>query len=133
MKTRNIFILGVALLCSTVLESSCLENEYGTVDLSPKADSYEPVQGTYTFNHPCAMYTAADFARVKASLDDGTAPRAALEAGEAVLPLPWCGGSWCRVRKAPSILKPLFWPEQWVAQILAPGINKLDVHSETQL
>ena len=89
MKTRNIFILGVALLCSTVLESSCLENEYGTVDLSPKADSYEPVQGTYTFNHPCAMYTAADFARVKASLDDGTAPRAVKEEYQALTNSPY--------------------------------------------
>ena len=34
----------------------------------------ERTQAKYVFPHPCAMYSADDFKRVKASLDDGTAP-----------------------------------------------------------
>ena len=34
----------------------------------------ERTQAKYAFPHPCAMYSADDFKRVKTSLDDGTAP-----------------------------------------------------------
>jgi len=44
--------------CGIAAATSCQKNEYGTVDLS--------------YNHPCALYSAADFARVKAAIAAGT-------------------------------------------------------------
>lgn len=73
MKINNI-IITIGLAAFTLLPSSCRENEYGTVDLTPKEDETPSVDATYTFNHPCAMYSQSDFDRVKTSLDNGTAP-----------------------------------------------------------
>lgn len=58
-----------------LLPTSCRENEFGSVDLTmPDTPTTPDVNATYTFNHPCAMYTADDFARVKAELDGNTIP-----------------------------------------------------------
>lgn len=72
MKVKNI-IIASGLAAFTLLPSSCRENEWGSVDLIMPDD--KPVlSGEYTFSHPCAMYSQADFDYVKASLDNGTAP-----------------------------------------------------------
>lgn len=73
---------------SILLPSSCRENEYGTVDLTLTEDN-TTVDTTYTFQHPCAMYSGEDFARVKASLDDGTAPTEVVEAFQALKNSPY--------------------------------------------
>jgi len=72
--------MGLALLLTGGL-ASCQTNEWGTVDLTltEQDDIYEPVNESYTYNHPCAMFSQADFDRVKASLDDGSAPAAVVE------------------------------------------------------
>ncbi len=71
---RNIIKIAGAALLMVVLTSSCQENEHGTVDLSlPEKPSV--VEAKYTYNHPSAMYSDVDFDRVKAMLDDGTAPQ----------------------------------------------------------
>ena len=58
-----------------LLPTSCMENEFGSVDLTmPETPTTPDVNATYTFNHPCAMYTADDFARVKTELDGNTIP-----------------------------------------------------------
>lgn len=74
MKANSIIISGLALLLA--VQTSCRENEYGTVDLTMPSDTtkYEDIDAVYTFNHPCAMYSQSDFDRVKASLDGDTAP-----------------------------------------------------------
>lgn len=63
----------VAAFFVTLSTSSCQENEYGTVDLSGYKPAEVPEEGI-VYNHPVALYTADDFARVKTSLADGTAP-----------------------------------------------------------
>lgn len=66
---KNIFTTSALMVALTM--TACQKNEYGTVDLS----GYEPVaQPSIVYNHPCALYTADDFARVKTELSNGTAP-----------------------------------------------------------
>jgi len=73
MNKKSFIIAGLAALM--LLPTSCRENEFGSVDLTMPDTPVEPdVTTTYTFNHPCAMYTAEDFARVKAELDGNTIP-----------------------------------------------------------
>lgn len=61
----------VAITTIATISVSCQENEYGTVDLS----GYEPeTTDSLVYNHPCALYTPEDFARVKAELANGSAP-----------------------------------------------------------
>ena len=68
--------MSLALLLA--VQTSCRENEFGTVDLTmpDNEEIYTPVAAQYTYNHPCAMFNQEDFDRVKKSLDDGTAPQA---------------------------------------------------------
>ena len=40
----------------------------------PETPTDPGVNATYTFNHPCAMYTAADFDRVKSEIAAGSIP-----------------------------------------------------------
>lgn len=73
---RKIISLNLAAVCITLL-ASCHENAFGTVDLTiPDPD---PVYNEYVYNHPCAMYSQADFDRVKGMLENGTAPQAVKE------------------------------------------------------
>lgn len=73
MNKKCLIIAGMAAL--VLLPTSCRENEFGSVDLTmPTTPTTPDVNATYTFNHPCAMYTADDFARVKAELDGNTIP-----------------------------------------------------------
>ena len=65
---KNILIAGM-VVCGMAATASCQKNDYGTVDLSRYQP--EPVV-TLTYNHPCALYSAADFARVKAAITAGT-------------------------------------------------------------
>ncbi len=59
-------IITAGLAAFMLLPTSCRENEFGTVDLTlPETPD---VSATYTFSHPCAMYTTADFNRVKEEL-----------------------------------------------------------------
>ena len=73
MNKKSLIITGLAALL--LLPTSCRENEFGQVDLTMP----ETPAATYTFNHPCAMYTADDFARVKAELEGNTLPEVAQE------------------------------------------------------
>ena len=68
MNIKNILIAGFVgcALCAT---TACQSNEDGTIDLS----GYTPEpEVTLVYNHPCALYSAADFARVKAAIAAGT-------------------------------------------------------------
>lgn len=73
----NKIMLTAGLAALIALQTSCRENEYGTVDLTMPDDTPtdEPVAAQYTYDHPCAMYSADDFDYVKQSLDNGTAPQ----------------------------------------------------------
>ena len=65
---KNIFIIA-CLAAVVLLLGSCQKNENGTIDLS----GYVPEpEVKFTYNHPCALYSAADFARVKAAIAAGT-------------------------------------------------------------
>ena len=65
---KNILIAGF-LGCAMCATTACQKNEDGTIDLS----GYQPTPpATYTYNHPCALYSAADFARVKAAIAANT-------------------------------------------------------------
>lgn len=71
MNKKSFIIAGLAALM--LLPTSCRENEFGQVDLTmPDTPTDPDVNATYTFNHPCAMYTAADFNRVKQEIAEGT-------------------------------------------------------------
>ena len=71
MIKKSFIIAGLAALL--LLPTSCRENEFGTVDLTmPETPTDPDVDATYTFSHPCAMYTAADFTRVKQEISEGT-------------------------------------------------------------
>lgn len=73
MNKKCLIIAGLAAFM--LLPTSCRENEFGSVDLTmPDTPTTPDVNATYTFNHPCAMYTADDFARVKTELDGNTIP-----------------------------------------------------------
>ena len=71
---KKIFITcSVAII--SLFNAACQKNEFGTVDLTIPEDVYTPIAAQYTFNHPCGMFNQADFDRVKAMLDNGTAPQ----------------------------------------------------------
>lgn len=73
MNKKCLIIAGLAAFM--LLPTSCMENEFGSVDLTmPNTPTTPDVNATYTFNHPCAMYTSEDFARVKTELDGNTIP-----------------------------------------------------------
>lgn len=73
MNKKCLIIAGLAAFM--LLPTSCMENEFGSVDLTmPETPTTPDVNATYTFNHPCAMYTVNDFARVKTELDGNTIP-----------------------------------------------------------
>lgn len=74
--SKIMFTAGFAALIA--LQTSCRENEYGTVDLTMPDDNPtdEPIEAQYTYDHPCAMFSEDDFTRVKESLADGSAPQA---------------------------------------------------------
>lgn len=80
---KSIKIATLALFAALAFTTSCRENEYGTVDLTPKADN-NTVNATYTYSHPCAMFSQDDFDRVKSNLDNGTAPDAVKKAYQAL-------------------------------------------------
>lgn len=61
----------VAALFGVLATQACQENEFGTVDLSKyKPDS--TLTDGFTYSHPIALYSAADFSRVKAAIAAGT-------------------------------------------------------------
>lgn len=77
MKLSKI-MLTAGLAALIALQTSCRENEYGTVDLTMPDDetpSYEPIEAQYQYPHPCIMYSQEDFDYVKQSFADGTAPQ----------------------------------------------------------
>ena len=73
---KNMLFAGLVCCGITATATSCRENEFGEVDLDIPEDSYTPVDAKYVFASHCAMFSDDDFARVKKSLDDGTAPQA---------------------------------------------------------
>lgn len=77
MKLSKI-MLTAGLAALIALQTSCRENEYGTVDLTMPSDdtpTEEPIEAQYQYPHPCIMYSQEDFDYVKQSLADGTAPQ----------------------------------------------------------
>ncbi len=72
-KFKNILFAGLVCCGITATATSCRENEWGTVDLDIPEDSYIPVNANYTFANHCAMFTDADFTRVKTALANGSA------------------------------------------------------------
>lgn len=74
---KIVVLSSLALLLA--VQTSCRENEFGTVDLTIPEEVYQPVAAQYTYNHPSALYAQADFDRVKKMLDNGTAPQAVKE------------------------------------------------------
>ena len=65
---KNILIAGF-VGCALSATTACQKNDYGTVDLS----KYTPEpEVKFTYKHPCALYSAADFARVKAAIAAGS-------------------------------------------------------------
>ncbi len=82
MTNFKTFFMTGWICCGFAAASSCQENEYGTIDLS----SYTPEpEVTLTYNHPCALYSAADFSRVKAAIANGTLNAAQQEEYTALL------------------------------------------------
>lgn len=79
MKIKKIFNVAFATACAAILTipvTACQENKYGTVDLS----GYQPEpEVKIIYEHPCALYTKADFERVKAGLLGGSLPQACKE------------------------------------------------------
>lgn len=75
MKKNILVITGVVLLGAAL--TSCQKNEWGTVDLTIDEGEYVPVSGTLDFSAGrCAMWSDADFTRVRNALDGGTAQQA---------------------------------------------------------
>ena len=57
--------------------TSCEKNEWGTVDLTIDENKYVPLEASLDFSGGrCAMWTDADFSRVKTALDNGSAAQA---------------------------------------------------------
>lgn len=93
MKNKNLRIWGMLLSVWTafpLFAQEVVETLSPVCDITLRSDNpdkafpYEAALEMYTvrqttkyvFPHPCAMYSAADFSRVKASLHDATAPDA---------------------------------------------------------
>ncbi len=102
MKLSKI-MLTAGLAALIALQTSCRENEYGTVDLTM------PETTKYTYDHPCAMYSQADFDAVKTSLDGGTAPQAVKDAYQAL-----CNSKFADVSYAAR-------PQEWIVRGDATG------------
>ena len=67
-------IIAPALISACwLIGTACQENKYGVVDLT-LPDKSTTVEAVYSYPHPCAMWSQADFTRVKTALDNGTAP-----------------------------------------------------------
>lgn len=104
MKLNKIMLIaGLAALIA--LQTSCRENEYGTVDLTMPDDTPtdEPVAAQYTYDHPCAMWSQNDFDEVK-NLLEGSAP---VEVQEAYQQL-------CNSRFASASYQPS--PTEWIVR-----------------
>ena len=90
MKIKNILIAGFlgGAFCAT---TACQSNEDGTVDLS----GYTPEpEVTLVYNHPCALYSAADFQRVKAAIAAGTLTAAQQQEWTALQQSPYVMGDY---------------------------------------
>jgi hypothetical protein len=87
---KNIIIAGL-VGCGMAATASCQKNEYGTVDLSRYQP--EPVV-TLTYNHPCALYSATDFARVKAAIASNSLNAAQQEEFEVLKSSPYTTGDY---------------------------------------
>lgn len=78
MKNKTQLIIACLSCCCFATMLSCSDSDNGTVDLTleepekVEADTTENYT-TFNFNHPCAMWSQADFDRVKNALDNGTA------------------------------------------------------------
>ena len=59
MKGKTMILSSLVLLLA--VQTSCQENEFGTIDLTMPEEVYVPVEAEYTYNHPCAMFNQADF------------------------------------------------------------------------
>ena len=69
MKNIKNILIACLVSCGLAAATSCQSNEDGTIDLS----GYTPEpEVTLVYNHPCALYSAADYARVKAAISAGT-------------------------------------------------------------
>ena len=74
---KNILLAGCVSCGVAAATTSCQENEWGTVDLNIADDKYVPINAQFDFSGGrCAMWTDADFTRVKTALDNGSAAQA---------------------------------------------------------
>ena len=70
MTIKNMVIAGL-VGCAFCATTACQKNEDG--DMTTALSQYTPEpEVTLTYKHPCALYSAADFARVKAAVAAGT-------------------------------------------------------------
>ena len=120
MKIQILSFLTAAAIAAGM--TSCQENEYGVVDLTP-VERYTPVDGQYTYNHPCVLYNQADFDRVKNSLADGSAPQAVKDERAAAVmstrttpptPPPTCDAAFQAMRTTPSPCATQPPPTRWL-------------------
>ena len=87
---KNMIIAGF-VGCALSATTSCQKNEYGTIDLS----GYTPEpEVTLTYNHPCALYSAADFARVRQAIANNSLTAAQQEEYPALLQSPYVMGDY---------------------------------------
>jgi hypothetical protein len=87
---KNILIAGCVCCCITAT-TACQSNEDGTIDLS----GYTPEpEVTIVYNHPCALYSAADFARVRQAIAAGTLNAAQQEEWTALQQSPYVLGEY---------------------------------------
>lgn len=87
---KNILIAGM-VCCGIATATSCQENENGTIDLS----GYVPEpEVKLVYNHPCALYSAADFARVKAAIASNSLSAVQQEEFNTLVNSPYVGGDY---------------------------------------
>jgi hypothetical protein len=87
---KNILIAGM-VCCGVATATSCQENENGTIDLS----GYVPEpEVKLVYNHPCALYSAADFARVKAAIASNSLSAVQQEEFNTLVNSPYVGGDY---------------------------------------
>jgi hypothetical protein len=87
----------ICYLSFSVALTACQKNEYGTVDLS----KYTPEpEVTLTYNHPCALYSKADFTRVKAAIAAGTLTAAQQQEWTALQQSPYVSGDYGTTKHA---------------------------------
>lgn len=88
---KYFYRLGIASLLGCAL-LSCRENAFGTVDLTLPDDP--STKQTYVFEHPCALYSKADFNRIRAAIAEGSLNPASAKEWELLKANRYVNGDW---------------------------------------